>query len=547
MNTITTDDLWKRLKELNTIGIALSKEQGTTRLLETILIAAKKITNADGGTIYLMKGEGKNRTLRFEIIRTDSLQIAMGGTTGTPIPFYPVKLSGDNGEPNNSMVVAYTALHDCTVNIEDAYTAVGFDFTGTKDFDKKNGYRSQSFLTVPMKNHENEIIGVLQLINAQHRLDNSIIPFTDTDQNLVESLSSQAAIALTNRQLINQLENLFESFIKLINAAIDDKSPYTGKHCERVPVLTMMLAEAVNLTGTGPLKSFHMTEKDRQELKIAGLLHDCGKVTTPVHVVDKATKLHTISDQIHMINTRFEVLKRDAEIEFLNAKLKTHTKTGEQNTAKLEQQFREHITKMNEDCKFLQECNIGGESMSPESQERVRQIGSQYTWQNTAGKQAPFLTEDEINSLCIKSGTLTQEERNIINHHIVVTIKMLESLPWPKNLRNVPEYAGGHHERMDGKGYPRGLTREQMSVQARVMGIADIFEALTSADRPYKKGKSLTESLHILGKFKLNGHVDPDLFDVFVREKVYLDFARKFLDPEQIDSVDESKIPGYFP
>ena len=547
MNTITTDDLWKRLKELNTIGIALSKEQGTTRLLETILIAAKKITNADGGTIYLMKGEGKNRTLRFEIIRTDSLQIAMGGTTGTPIPFYPVKLSGDNGEPNNSMVVAYTALHDCTINIEDAYTTVGFDFTGTKDFDKKNGYRSQSFLTVPMKNHEDEIIGVLQLINAQHRLDNSIIPFTDADQNLVESLSSQAAIVLTNRQLINQLENLFESFIKLINTAIDDKSPYTGKHCERVPALTMMLAEAVNLTNTGPLKHFHMTEKDRKELKIAGLLHDCGKVTTPVHVVDKATKLHTISDQIHMINTRFEVLKRDAEIEFLNAKLKTHTKTGEHNIAKLEQQFRELITKMNEDCRFLQECNIGRESMSPESQERVRQIGSQYTWRNTAGKQASFLTEDEINSLCIKSGTLTQEERNIINHHIVVTIKMLESLPWPKNLRNVPEYAGGHHERMDGKGYPRGLTREQMSVQARVMGIADIYEALTSADRPYKKGKSLTESLHILGKFKLNGHVDPDLFDVFVREKVYLDFARKFLDPEQIDSVDESKIPGYFP
>ena len=190
MNKITADDLWKRLKELNTIGIALSKEQGTTRLLEAILMAAKKITNADGGTIYLMQGKGKNRTLNFEIIRTDSLQIAMGGTTSTPIPFYPVKLSSDNGEANNSMVVAYTALHDCTVNIKDAYTAIGFDFTGTKNFDKKNGYRSQSFLTVPMKNHENEIIGVLQLINAQNRLNNSIIPFTDTDQNLVESLSS---------------------------------------------------------------------------------------------------------------------------------------------------------------------------------------------------------------------------------------------------------------------------------------------------------------------------------------------------------------------
>ncbi len=547
MNTMTTDDLWIRLKELNAIGIALSKEQGITRLLETILVAAKNITNADGGTIYLMEGEGTERILKFEIIRTDSLHIAMGGTTGEPIPFYPVKLTGEDGKPNNSMVVAYAALHDCTVNIDDAYIVDGFDFSGTKRFDKKNGYRSKSFLTVPMKNHESEIIGVLQLINAQHKLEKSIISFTDADQHLVESLASQAAIALTNRQLINQLENLFESFIKLINTTIDDKSPYTGKHCERVPILTMMLAEAVNRTTAGPLKDFHMTELDRKELQIAGLLHDCGKISTPVHVVDKATKLQTIFDQIHMIDTRFEVLKRDAEIELLNAKLEARTDIGAQTTAELEQQFQERISKMNEERKFLRECNIGGESMALESQERVRQIGTQYTWRDISGKQVSFLTEDEINNLSIKSGTLTSEERNIINHHIVMTIKMLETLPWPKNLRHVPEYASGHHERMDGKGYPRGLTREQMSVQARVMGIADIFEALTSADRPYKKGKTLTESLHILGKFRLNGHLDPDLFDVFVREKVYLDYARQFLDQEQIDDVIESKIPGYAP
>ena len=547
MSTITADDLWIRLEELNSIGIALSKEQSNTRLLETILVAAKNITNADGGTIYLMQGEGKERILKFEIIRTDSLHLAMGGSTGAPIPFYPVKLIGENGKPNDSMVVAYAALHDCTVNINDAYTVDGFDFSGTKDFDKKHGYRSQSFLTVPMKNHESEVIGVLQLINAQHKQQKSIIPFTDTDQNLVESLASQAAIALTNRQLINQLENLFESFIKLINTAIDDKSPYTGKHCERVPALTMMLAEAVNQTTTGPLKDFHMTELDRQELKIAGLLHDCGKVSTPVHVVDKSTKLHTIFDQIHMIDTRFEVLKRDAEIEILNAKLEGCKDSGAQDTAELEQQFQERVSKMNEERKFIRVCNIGKESMTPEDQERVRQIGTKYTWRNIVGKEVSFLTEDEINNLCIKSGTLTPEERNIINHHIVLTIKMLEALPWPKNLRNVPEYAGGHHERMDGKGYPRGLTREQMSVQARVMGIADIFEALTSADRPYKKGKTLTESLHILGKFRLNGHLDPDLFDIFVREKVYLEYAGQFLDQEQIDSVDESNIPGYVP
>ena len=547
MSTITADDLWIRLKELNSIGIALSKEHDTTRLLEAILIAAKNITNADGGTIYLMQGEGKERILKFEIIRTDSLHLAMGGTTEIPTPFYPVKLIGENGKPNNSMVVAYAALHDCTVNINDAYTVDGFDFSGTKDFDEKHGYRSQSFLTVPMKNHESAIIGVLQLINAQHRQQKSIIPFTDADQNLVESLASQAAIALTNRQLINQLENLFESFIKLINTAIDDKSPYTGKHCERVPALTMMLAEAVNQTTTGPLKDFHMTELDRKELKIAGLLHDCGKISTPVHVVDKATKLQTIFDQIHMIDTRFEVLKRDAEIELLNAKLEDCKDVGAQAAAELEQQFQERVSEMNEERKFLQVCNIGGESMAPEDQERVRKIGTKYTWRNIDGKEVSFLTKEEINNLCIKAGTLTAEERNIINHHIVITIKMLEALPWPRNLRNVPEYAGGHHERMDGKGYPRGLTREQMSVQARVMGIADIFEALTSADRPYKKGKTLTESLHILGKFRLNGHLDPDLFDVFIREKVYLEYARQFLDQEQIDSVDESNIPGYVP
>ncbi len=339
MSTTTADDLWIRLKELNSIGIALSKEQSTTRLLETILVAAKNITNADGGTIYLMQGEGKERILKFEITRTDSLHLVMGGTTGTPIPFYPVKLIGEDGKPNNSMVVAYAALHDCTVNINDVYTVDGFDFSGTKDFDKKHGYRSQSFLTIPMKNHESEIIGVLQLINAKHKQQKSIIPFTDADQNLVESLASQAAIALTNRQLINQLENLFESLIKLINTAIDDKSPYTGRHCERVPALTMMLAEAVNQTTTGPLKDFHMTELDRKELKIAGLLHDCGEISTPVHVVDKATKLQTIFDQIHMIDTRFEVLKRDAEIELLNAKLENCKDVGAQAIAELEQQF----------------------------------------------------------------------------------------------------------------------------------------------------------------------------------------------------------------
>jgi HD-GYP domain-containing protein (c-di-GMP phosphodiesterase class II) len=549
----TVGDLFRRLEHLNEIGTALSQEKDIDRLLEKILIAAKAITRADGGTLYLLENSEEGKRLKFAIMRNETLGIAMGGTTGNPIPYYPVHLYGKDGKPNNQMVAAYAVLTGKTVNIVDAYAAEGFDFSGTRNFDKKTGYRSQSFLTVPMKNHEGEIIGVLQLINSKDPASGGIVTFSESDERLAESLASQAAIALTNRQLINQLEELFESFIELINSAIDEKSPYTGGHCQRVPVLTMMLAEAVNDTSEGPLKDFTMSEKDRYELKIAGLLHDCGKVTTPVHVVDKSTKLETIFDRIYLIDTRFEVLKRDTEIAAQKQKLGILQGKGlngievRERFSQIDQTLRERLRQLEEDREFLHHCNIGGESMSPEARERVQRIGSGCKWVDGSGGTADFLTEDEIKNLTISRGTLTSEERETINHHIVATIKMLEALPWPRHLRNVPEYAGGHHERMDGKGYPRGLTRQQMSVQARVMGIADIFEALTAKDRPYKLGKTLTESLQILGQFKLNGHVDPDLFDVFVRRKVYLRYAQQFLDPEQIDEVDESKIPGFVP
>ncbi len=523
------DDLGLRLEQLNAIGASLSAERDINRLLESILAAAKTITGADGGTLYRL---AEDKTLRFEIVRTTSLKYYLGGTSGNPVPFYPIQLYKD-GKPNHSMVAAHAALTGKTVNIADAYTADGFDFSGTRAFDSKTGYRSKSFLTVPMRDHEHEAIGVLQLINARDPKTGEIAAFSDSDQRLAESLASQAAIALTNRMLINQLEQLFESFINLINSAIDEKSPYTGGHCQRVPQLTMMLAEAVNDTREGPLADFHMSEKDRYELKIAGLLHDCGKVTTPVHVVDKATKLETIYDRIHLIDTRFEILKRDLELESLRGNLDP-------------QQLRNRLRALDDDRRFLHACNIGSERMRDEDVARVKRIAA-YRWRDMAGHEANFLSEDEVTNLTIRAGTLTDEERKVINHHIVATIKMLEALPWPKHLTKVPEYAGGHHERMDGKGYPKGLKREQMSVQARCMGIADIFEALTAKDRPYKKGKTLSESLEILGRMRLNNHVDPDLFDIFVRRKVYRRYAEMFLDPEQIDQVDEARIPGYQP
>ena len=429
----TVNDLFERFDQLNEIGASLSSERNIDRLLESILLAAKKITQADGGTLYRISEDQKS--LHFEIVRTDSLNIAYGGTTGEPISaqFRDLPLYRDDGQPNNSLVAAYSAIHAATVNIADAYTEDGFDFSGTRKFDQVTGYRSQSFLTVPMKNHENEIIGVLQLINATDPASRVVRIFSDADQRLAESLASQAAVALTNRLLISQMEELFESFISLINLAIDEKSPYTGGHCQRVPSLTMMLAEAVNATKDGPLADFSMTDKDRYELKIAGLLHDCGKVTTPVHVVDKATKLQTIFDRVHMIDTRFEVLRRDAELAMLRAVM------AGADRAQQEQQLGEQCRILDEDRSFLRRVNIGGESMQADDQERVRQISRKYRWITTEGIEADFLTDNEVENLTIRAGTLTQDERETINYHIVATIKMLESLPWPKHLKRVSE------------------------------------------------------------------------------------------------------------
>lgn len=522
-------DLSQRYEQLNEIGASLSNEQNIGRLLESILLAAKAITRADGGTLYRVSED--RQSLRFEIVRTDSLQLAFGGVSGEPISaqFPDLPLFRPDGAPNINLVAAYCAIHARTVSVADAYTEAGFDFSGTRGFDLVTGYRSQSFLTVPMKNHENEVIGVLQLINAIDPVSGAVCAFSESDRRLAESLASQAAVALTNRLLVGQLERLFESFISLINLAIDEKSPYTGGHCQRVPVLTMMLADAVSATRSGPLADFVMTDKDRYELKIAGLLHDCGKITTPVHIVDKATKLQTIFDRIELLDTRFEIVRRDAETEMLRAVV------GGADRGAAERAFGETLQRIAEDRAFLWQVNKGSEAMRPEDQERVRQISRRYRWLNPEGEEVDFLTDDEIENLTVRYGTLTRTERETVNQHIVATNRMLESLPWPAHLRNVPEYAGGHHERVDGRGYPKGLTGEQMSLPARIMAVADIFEALTARDRPYKPGMTLSEALRVLENLSCNGHLDRDVFDVFIARKIHLKYAWQYLDPEQID------------
>lgn len=510
------------IKRLLAIGAALSAERDLDRLLEMILLSAKELTGADGGTLMLVVED----RLEARMVHTSSLGYAMGGSTGSPVTLPPLPIA----DPR--LAASACARSGTTIVIDDVYTDERFDFVGPRRFDEQTGYRTRSLLCMPMRNVAGETVGVIQLINAVDPQSGEIIGFTADSVALAESLASQGAVAIDNRRLIDQLGHLFEAFVDTINNAVDEKSPYTGNHCKRVPELTLMLADAA-AAANGALADFTMSEGDRYELGIAARLHDCGKVTTPVHVVDKATKLETIFDRIALVDARFELLRRDVQIDFLSGRISA----GERDRI---------VAELAEEQAFLRTANVGGERMSDGDIARVHAIAAR-RWRASDGSEQPLLDANEVENLTIVAGTLTAAEREIINSHIVSTIRMLEGLPWPKHLRRVPEFAGGHHERMDGKGYPRGLTREQMSVPARIMAIADIFEALTADDRPYKAAKPLSESLHILGKFKLNGHIDPDLFDVFIRQKVYARFAERFLPPEQIDPIDEAAIPGFEP
>jgi HD-GYP domain-containing protein (c-di-GMP phosphodiesterase class II) len=521
------------LKRLVELGIALSAERNHDRLLERIMLGAMELANADGGTLYLRTDEDK---LHFEIIRNHSLGIAMGGTTGRQIPFPSLAMFQDQTRkiPNHSHVATHVALTGMTSVIDDAYAEAEFDFSGTRHFDEGTGYRSTSFLTVPLKNRQQAVIGVLQLLNALDRDAATVIPFAHGVIPLIEALGSQAAIALDNQRLIDEQRNLFDAFINLMAGAIDAKSAYTGGHCQRVPVLTEMLAEAACQAEDGPFADFNLTDEQWYELRVAGGLHDVGKVTTPTHVMDKSTKLEKICDRIDEIRVRAEVIRRDITIAYLEG-----TAAGE-DASMLAARRDRALAELSADVETIAQGNIGGEFMSDAAIARLAEVAKR-RW-SLEGAERPLLTEDELMNLSIRRGTLNDAERKIINDHIVLTIQMLERLPFPKHLRNVPELAGGHHEKMDGTGYPKRLKRHEMSVPARMMGVADIFEALTAADRPYKKPKALSESMRIMRAMRDSQHIDPDIFELFIASGVYRRYAEKFLLPEQIDDIDETAL-----
>jgi HD-GYP domain-containing protein (c-di-GMP phosphodiesterase class II) len=523
---------------LNRIGIALTAERDTERLTELILLGAKRITNADGCSLYTISDD---KRLQLSLMKIDSLSLVRQGSDGIWIPLY------DEGRPNERNVAAYCALNDTTINIPGNHTAEGFDLAGSLPIDLEEDYRVKSFLSIPMKNHEQEVIGVLQLINARDTRTLKTVPFSEEDKHLAEILAAQAGVALMKNKLLDDYKRLFESVTELLATAIDEMSPHTGGHCRRVPDITMMLAEAVCNKREGAFKDVMMTEEELYELKVAALLHDCGKVTTPVHIVDKTTKLQTIFDRMHIIEARFEILRRDAEIAMLQRELALRGGNGEEVISALRAETESLLEELAGDRDFLRSCNIGGESMEQAHLDRLKAVAQKYRVLNTRGEMETILSEEELGMLSIRYGNLTSEERRVINQHVETGERLLRTIQFPRYLENVPVFAAVHHERLNGKGYPRGLAAQEIPLQGRIIALADIFEALTATDRPYRERKTLMEALCILASMKENGQIDPDLFDVFVSDNIYLRYARKYMCPEQIDEVDLSKITEYSP
>ena len=556
---LTMDGMKRTIHRFLDINQTVAAEQNFDRLLPRLLADTLSASGTRAGVLYLAEASQLNPAVALD----DNGSVLAG-----ELPSLDVAHAG----PLLGAALAEGIARAGRLQPED------LDSLGYRGLATANLAQTSHAMAVPLCNRKNELVGAMILLSE-----------TETDSHrlsFVKALSGSAAVSLESKALIKAQKDLFEAFIQLIAAAIDAKSPYTGGHCARVPELTKMLAHAACAARCGPYQDFQLSEDDWEVLHVAAWLHDCGKVTTPEYVVDKATKLETIHDRIHEVRMRFEVLKRDAEISSLQAM------AAGKDAETVRCQLAAELQQLDEDFAFVARCNEGGEFMAPESIDRLQAIAAR-TWLRTLDDRIGISHEEklrkartpcsalpvaealladkpehliarqaqdrmpennrwgfrmqvppllynrgELYNLSVARGTLSTEERYKINEHIVQTLVMLSQLPFPRHLRQVPEIAGGHHEKMDGSGYPRQLRREQMSPLARMMAIADIFEALTAVDRPYKKGKTLSEALAIMSRMQQEQHIDPELFALFLRAGVYLDYAQRFMQPEQVDAVD---------
>lgn len=516
------------VEKLTNIGIALSAEKNLDNFFKLVLEEAISYTNADAGTIYTVSPD--ETKLDFQILCTISKKVRLGPADVSRWP--SVELYDSEGNKRLQNFVSYVFHSRETLCLEDVYDQDVFDSSGTKQYDKANNYRSKSMLAVPMMNHENRVLGIIQLINA---IDNKfeIVKFSDSHILMLQSLASQAGIALSNKKLIEGLENLLHQFIHTIAGAIDRKSKYTGGHISRVAKLTEDIGQAVN-NDNRYFSNLFFDKEAMEELSLAGWMHDIGKITTPIYIMDKATKLQTIFDRIELVRVRFELVK--------NVILKDIACNSDLENKK--EKLKKQIQQLETDLQVLEVSNLGTEFMDEQYQSKLKKIAQ---FRYISGETEYYLiNDDEMRNLSIFKGTLLPEEIEKMREHAQVTQEMLSKLTFPQKYKHVPEIASAHHEKLNGKGYPGGLTADKIPIQARIIAVADIFESLTASDRPYKKGKSLMEALTIMAYCVRDGDIDRDIMNLFIDSSLYLKYGKAHLPEEQIDDVDIEKIKAIY-
>ena len=519
-----------QLSNLFKISQKMQTELNTPILLEMIVEQAMKFTHADAVTLYLL--DAKKKELAFEVSHNNTLNIHIDSLHhDVNWPNLPLYL--ENNQPNTQMVAAQSALDKKTIIISNIYDNGEFDFTGTKEFDSKTGYKSQSMLVVPLLNHENEMIGILQLINKKN-IYGETTTFDSFDEESTQALASQASIAIVNSKLIHDLETSFELFIRTVAGAIDAKSHHIGEHVRRVSKIADMIAKAIHNSDEGYYKNIHYTKQDLKQIHLAGLLHDVGKIATPEYIMDKSKKLERIFDRIAVIDERVEILKRDIKIKYLEKEVAA-LKNQETLPSTMDDEKNRELLELDTIKTFLHKANIGTEYLESDKITKL-QLLAEKTYQFN-GDTVHFLRGDELENLSIPRGTLTDDERNIIRKHAQVTVDILSAIPFPKVLSQVPDIACNHHEKLDGTGYPRKLTREELTLEDQIMILADMFEALSASNRAYKEPNSMTEISSILKDLIKSKHMDKELVQFFFDSGIYREYAQSELKPEQQDTV----------
>jgi HD-GYP domain-containing protein (c-di-GMP phosphodiesterase class II) len=505
-----------KFEEIMKINLALTSQHNKEKLFEDILTLTRKLTNADAGTLYIKSKDEKN--LEFKVVQNETLNIKITDIkNNSSWPNLPIYLK--DGTVNNKMVAVVCANEKRIINIHDVYKTTTYKFDGTKNFDKTTNYRSKSMLVIPLINHENDVIGVLQLINKKR--DKDIINFDKLDEKVIISLASQSAMVLTNMQLISSLEEFINAFVSTIAKAIDAKSPYTSDHIEKVEKIALLIAKAINDDKT-IYKDVTYTENDYKQLALAAWIHDIGKISMPEYVLDKATKLEKIYDRVELIEQRFEIIKKDKEIEYLKNQIS-------------KEEFEEVIKRLDNYSSFIKRINLGGEFMKDEDISKLDEI-SKLTYKKD-NIDFPLINSDEYYNLSIRKGTLTKEEINIIRNHAQLSLDMISELPFPKKFKDVLNIACNHHEKLNGTGYPRGLSEKDISLEDRIMILSDIFEALTTSERPYKEAMKLSTVKNILENMIDRGEIDKNLVQFFFNNDILNVYAKEALKPEQFDLI----------